>query len=67
LTTAEFHVPVIPFVEEFGREGTVPPAQMVRSVPKLKAGVMFGATVTENVTGGEHNPAEGVNVYVAEF
>jgi hypothetical protein len=53
---------VIPFVEELGSAGTVPPAQMVRPDPKLKTGVIFGATLTEKVTGGEHNPAEGVNV-----
>ena len=49
-------------VDELGKEGTVPPAQMVSVVPKLNVGVMFGATVTEKVTGGEHNPADGVNV-----
>ena len=46
------------------KPGTVPPAQIVDEVPKLKVGVIFGVTVTENETDGEHDPAEGVNVYV---
>ena len=53
---------MIPFADVLGSDGTVPPAQMVNEVPKLNAGVMFGATVTEKVTGNAHNPAVGVNV-----
>jgi hypothetical protein len=55
------------FVEELGKVGTAPPAQIVSEVPNVNVGVIFGATVTENVTGGAHTPADGVNVYVAEF
>lgn len=55
-------VPVIPFVDVFGSAGTVSPAQIVNAVPKLKVGVIFGATVTVKVTGGAHAPAAGVNV-----
>ena len=61
-TTDGLHEPVMLFVELFGRTGTVPPAQIVSVVPKLKLGVMFGATVTLNVTGGAQVPALGVNV-----
>lgn len=57
----------MPFEEELGRTGTVPPAQIVSVVPKPKVGVMFGATVTLNVTGGAQVPAVGVKVYVFEF
>src|SRR5207237_8609974 len=50
LSTVEgFHVPVIPFVDVFGRAGTVPLPQIVRLVPKLNARVSFGLTVTINV------------------
>jgi hypothetical protein len=56
------HVPVIPLFDVAGKEGTVPPAQIVNEVPKLNVGVMFGATVTVKLIDGEHNPAEGVNV-----
>ena len=62
LTTAGFHVPVMPLVEVVGNVGTVPPEQMVSVVPKLKVGVIFGVTVTLIVTGNPHCPALGVNV-----
>lgn len=65
LTTAGLQVPAMPLVELFGSAGMVPPEQIVNEVPKLKAGTMFGATVTVKVTGLAHPPA-GVNVYVAE-
>ena len=45
----------------------MPPAQMVRLVPKLNVGVTFGFTVTVNVVVVAHNPAVGVNVYTPEF
>jgi hypothetical protein len=61
-TTEGFHVPFIPFVDVFGKAGTVPPAQMVKDVPKLNVGVMFGVTVTVNVVGTAHWPAVGVKV-----
>ena len=65
-TTDEFHVPVIPFEDVFGKVGTVPPAQIVSEVPKLNVGTIFGVIVTVNVTGIAH-PAAGVKVYVPEF
>ena len=60
-------MPVIPLSDELGNTGTVPPAQIVSAVPKLNVGVIFGSTVTVNVVVVAHNPAVGVNVYVAEF
>jgi hypothetical protein len=41
-------------VDVLGNEGTVPPAQMVNDVPKLKLGVILGVTVTFFVTGIAH-------------
>ena len=64
---AGLHVPVMPFVDVVGNVGTDPPAQIVKLVPKLNVGVMFGLTVTVNVYGNAHKPAVGVNVYVPEF
>lgn len=45
-----------------GREGTVPPAQIINEVPNANVGVMLGATVTVKVNGGAQTPGEGVNV-----
>ena len=47
--TAGFHVPVIPLLEVLVNAGTTAPAQMLRDVPKLNVGVMFGVTVTEKL------------------
>ena len=66
-TVDELHDPVILLVDVVGSVGTVPPAQMVKVVPKLNVGVMFGLTVTVNVVGSAQSPAVGVNVYTAEF
>ena len=66
-TTAGFHVPVMPFEDVVGNAGTASPAQIVRLVPKLKVGTIFGFIVTVKVVVVAHNPAVGVNVYVAEF
>jgi hypothetical protein len=66
-TNAGLQVPVIPFEDVIGSEGTLPPAQMESEVPKLNVGVTIGLTVTVNVVGTEHCPAVGVNVYVFEF
>ena len=55
-------MPVIPFVDVVGKVGTLPPAQIVAVVPKLKVGVTFGLTVTVNVVVVPHCPAFGVNV-----
>ena len=62
MTVAGFQMPVIPLSDVFGKAGIVPPAQIVREVPKLNVGVMFGLTVTVNVVGKAHKPAVGVNV-----
>ena len=61
-TTEGLHVPFIPFVDVVGNIGTLPPAQMVKLVPKLNVGVMFGLTVTLNDAVVAHCPAVGVNV-----
>jgi hypothetical protein len=67
LSTVEgLHVPVMLFVDAEGSVGTVAPLQIVRTVPKLNAGVLFGFTVTEKVVVVAHKPAVGVNVYTAE-
>jgi beta-lactam-binding protein with PASTA domain len=62
LTVAGLHVPVTPFEEVVGSEGTVPPEHIVNEDPKLNTGVTFGLTVTVNVAGKAHWPAVGVNV-----
>ena len=67
LTVDGAHVPVMPLSDVVGNAGTVPPSQIVRVVPKLKVGVIFGFTVTVNVVGNAHCPAVGVNVYTPEF
>ena len=41
-------LPLIPFSDAEGNEGTADPAQIVRLVPKLNAGLIFGLTVTAN-------------------
>lgn len=67
LTVDAAHVPVIPLFDVVGNAGTVPPEHIVKVVPKLNVGVMFGFTVTVNVVGNAHCPAVGVNVYTPEF
>ena len=62
LTTEGFHVPFIPFEDVFGKVGTVPPAQIVRDVPKLNVGVTLGKIVIDLVIGIPHCPGVGVNV-----
>ena len=59
---AGVHVPGIPFAEVFGNVGTLPPEQMLRLVPKLKDGRIFGLTVNVKVAGVAHRPAVGVKV-----
>ena len=66
LTVAGLQVPVIPFEEVAGNAGTGSPSQMASVVPKLKAGVIFGSTVTLRTVFVAHCPADGVNVYVPE-
>ena len=66
-TTDGLQVPVMLFVDVSGREGTVPPLQILNDVPKENAGVIFGVTVTANVIELAHCPPVGVNVYVPVF
>jgi hypothetical protein len=44
----------MPFVDAVGNVGTVVPAQIVADVPKLKAGVIIGLTVTAKVVAVAH-------------
>jgi hypothetical protein len=44
----------MPLLDVVGKAGTVPPLQIVKDVPKLKVGVIFGLTVTVNVVGFAH-------------
>jgi hypothetical protein len=60
------HVPVIPLSDVVGKDGTPDPAQIVRDVPKLNAGVMFGLITTLKWVTIAHWPGAGVNVYVPE-
>jgi hypothetical protein len=62
LTVEGLHVPVTPFVDVAGNDGTVPPEQIVSDVPKENAGVRTGFTVTVNVVFVAHWPAVGVKV-----
>jgi hypothetical protein len=64
LLIAGDHVPVIELLEEDGNEGTIPPEQMLKVVPKVKVGVVCGVIVTVNVVVIAHCPASGVKVYV---
>ena len=64
--TDGLHVPLTPFVDVVGNDGTVVPEQIVSEVPKLNVGVMVGVTVTVNVADNTHEPPVGVNVYIPE-
>ena len=66
-TDEGLQLPVMPFVDEVGKVGTPCPAQIVKLVPKLNVGGMFGLIVTVNVVGFAHNPAVGAKVYTSEF
>jgi hypothetical protein len=66
LTTAGVHAPVIPFDELAGKVTTGAPSQMVVFVPKGKAGVIFGFTVTVNVVPSTHPADVAVNIYVPD-
>ena len=56
------HDPLIPLSEVAGSEGTAPPAQMDKAVPKLNVGVVFELTTTLNVVAVAHWPEDGVKV-----
>ena len=51
LTTEGFHESVKLLSDVDGRFGTVPPAHIVKLLPKLNTGITFGVTVTVNITG----------------
>ena len=61
-TTEGLQLPLIPLVEVAGSEGTVPPAQTLKAVPKLKLGTVLGVTVTLSVVVVAHCPEAGVKV-----
>ena len=61
-TTAGLHTPLTALFDVGGNAGTIPPAQIVNDVPKLKTGTISGLIVTFNVAGKAHKPAVGVNV-----
>ena len=52
--TTGAQVPVIPFVEVVGNNGTVLPAQADSEVPKVNAGTSFGFIVTKTLVGVAH-------------
>ena len=52
----------MPFTEEAGNAGTLPPAQIDKPVVKLKVGTTFCVTVSVNEVAVAHCPAPGVNV-----
>ena len=54
LTVAGLHVPVIPFCDEVGNVGAVPPEHIPTAGPKLNVGVTRGMTFTLNVKGVAH-------------
>jgi hypothetical protein len=66
-TIAGDHEPVIELLEEVGNEGTMPPEQMLKVVPKVKVGVVCRVIVTVNVIVIAHCPTSGVKVYVPLF
>lgn len=59
---AGLHVPPMPFIDVDVSVGTAAPLQIIKFVPKLNDGVMFGSTVSVNVAVVAHGPAAGVNV-----
>ena len=63
LTTDGSHEPVKLLSDVDGRFGTVPPAHIVKLLPKLNTGITFGVTVTVNNTDPvTHCPVPGVKV-----
>jgi hypothetical protein len=61
-TMAGLHVPLMPFTDVPGNDGTAAPAQKTPDVPNANVGVMFGVTVTEKLYITVHCPASGVNI-----
>jgi hypothetical protein len=62
LTTAGFHVPVMPLVDVVGKTGTVAPLQMAGIA--VNVGVVFASTVMVNGTVAKHPGPLAVKVYV---
>jgi hypothetical protein len=62
LTTAGFHVPVIPLVDVVGNTGDVAPLQIAGIA--VNVGVVFATTVTVKGTVAKHPAVVAVNVYV---
>ena len=60
-------MPVMPLSDVRGKGGTVAPAQMVVSVPKLNVGIILGVTVTVSVMRVSQDPGFGVKVYTSEI
>ena len=52
--TAGVHVPVIPFTEIVGNNGTVLPAHAVSDEPNANDGTSFGLMVTKRLVGVAH-------------
>ena len=55
-------MPVMPLFDVVGNEGALAPEQILIAVPKLKAGVIIGFTVTTKLAVVAHCPASGVNM-----
>ena len=49
-------------LDEVGKVGTIPPEQILKVVPKVNVGVVWGVIVTVNVVVLAHCPASGVKV-----
>jgi hypothetical protein len=52
----------MPLADVDGKDGTVLPEQIVKEVPKLKVGVIFGFTVRTKFVVVAHCGASGINV-----
>lgn len=59
---AGLQVPVIPFVEFDGNNGTDAPLQILNEVPNVNEGVILGVTFTVNDVELAHCPPEGVKM-----
>ena len=62
LISEGLHVPVIPLLEVVGSEGAAAPEQTDSVLPKVKAGVWIGLTVTLNTKFTRHCPGAGSGV-----
>ena len=55
-------MPVMPFEDTVGKDGTLSPLHIVSEVPKENVGVTTGLTTTAKFAGVAHMPEDGVNV-----